>query len=212
MNAFKRIAGLGLVAGSVMAATCHAGSHTVSVSQLDAGQLSESQVAITDLSAPSVPGKSFAAATLMNAPVQKLCSLITDYTAYPSFMPNTDKTRVSYAGEDYAVIDMTLKLPLGKIKKYRLRMELQSTPQACHLAWKMIPWEELKPDETIGDTSGYWHLTPHPSNRSKTVVEYFVYADPGPVPFGLGWIVDMMSKESLPRTLEAVREKAASLQ
>jgi hypothetical protein len=36
-----------------------------------------------------------------------------------------------------------------------------------------------------------------------------VYADPGPVPFGFGWIVDMMSKRSLPRTLEALRARAA---
>lgn len=45
--------------------------------------------------------------------------------------------------------------------------------------------------------------------RGKTVVQYYVYTDPGSVPLGAGWIVDSMSKDSLPKTLEALRARAA---
>lgn len=183
-------------------------SHAVSQPPNESGQAGEQQVTITDFSNPSSPGRTFAANTVIDAPVQKLCAILQDYLGYVQFMPNMDNARVVQAAGDYSVVDMTLKLPLGKMKRYRLRLEPKVTPQACHLSWKQIPWEELKPDDTIADTFGYWHLTPHPAQSSKTVVEYFVYADPGYVPFGFRWIVDLMSKDGLPKTLEALRGRA----
>ncbi|NEX64055.1 SRPBCC family protein [Noviherbaspirillum galbum] len=172
---------------------------------------SDSDIAITDFSKPSSPGRTFAARTVINAPVQKLCGILLDYPEYPAFMPNTDNASVIQAADDFAIVNMTLKLPLGKIKKYRLRLEPRNTPQTCHLSWKQVPWEDLKADDTIADTSGYWHLVPHPANPARTVVDYFVYADPGYVPFGFRWIVDILSKESLPKTLESLRARAAEL-
>lgn len=196
-----------LLAAVLAASVSHAISQP-SQSSSESVSNSEQQVTITDFSNPSSPGRTFAANTVIDAPLHKLCAIIQDYPGYPNFMPNTDATKIVQAGSDFSVVDMTLKLPLGKMKRYRLRLEPKVTPQACHLSWKQIPWEELKPDDTIADTSGYWHLTPHPVNPAKTVVEYFVYADPGYVPFGFRWIVDLMSKESLPKTLEALRGRA----
>ncbi|HEX2531448.1 MAG TPA: hypothetical protein VHK70_08250 [Burkholderiaceae bacterium] len=175
---------------------------------IDFSHLSEDRIAIADLSKADDPGKTFLAATVIGAPLQRICSIILDFPDYPSFMPNTDKTRIVYTDGEHSVVDITLKLPLGKIKRYRLKMESKTGGQSCRLSWKLIPWEGLTPDETIADTSGYWRLAPHPANADKTIVEYFVYADPGRVPFGLGWIVDWMSERSLPKTLEAVRDRA----
>ncbi len=106
------------------------------------------------------------------------------------------------------MIDVTLKLPMGKIKKYRLRMEPIVTPDKCTLAWSQLPWKGLKPEETIADTFGYWDIAPAPT-AGKSVVRYVVSTDPGPIPFGLGWIVDSLSKDSIPQTLDALRKKAA---
>ena len=176
---------------------------------LDASTLSETKVLVTDVSAPSAPGKTFRAATIIGAPVKKLCAIIVDYPAYNTFMPNVTHAQVSSMTDSYALVDMTLGLPLGKIKRYRLKLEPKISQNACHLAWKLVPWEGLKVEETIADTTGYWQLNAHPSDPNKTVVEYVVFADPGPVPFGTGWVVNSMSKQSLPNTLEAVRSKAA---
>ncbi|HYD80069.1 MAG TPA: SRPBCC family protein [Paucimonas sp.] len=178
---------------------------------LDIDTLSERQIAIYDISKPAEPGKTFFAATVMNAPLRQLCAIILDYPRYPQFMPNTADTRIVPAAGEQSLIDMTLALPLGKTKKYRLRMEAATGELSCRLAWKLVP-SGLRLEDTIADTTGHWHLTPHPADQDKTVVEYLVHADPGPVPFGFGWIVDLMSKRSLPRTLEALRERAAALQ
>ncbi|WP_229413305.1 SRPBCC family protein [Massilia violaceinigra] len=176
---------------------------------IDTAKLTETAVAIADVSKAGQPGKAFMAATIINAPVPKLCAMIQDYAAYPNFMPNVEKVAV-LRKDDASQVDMTLKLPLGKVKKYRLRMEPKVSAAQCQLSWKMLPWEGLKAEEAIADTTGYWLLVPHGADKNKTIVKYMVYTDPGPVPMGLGWIVDSMSRGSMPKTLEALRQRAAA--
>ena len=168
----------------------------------------ETRVDVADVSKPGAPGKSYLAETVIAAPMPKLCGIVTDYAAYPGFMPNTDQAKVVQSTDAYTLVDMTLKLPMGKIKKYRLRMEPKSAPASCHLAWKLVPQPALKQEDTIADTTGYWDIVPLAADRYKSVVKYSVYSDPGPVPMGLGWIVDSLGKDSLPKTLEALRAKA----
>jgi hypothetical protein len=153
-----------------------------------------------------MPGKAFTAWTLVPASVARLCAMVQDYPSYASYMPNTKSAQPVGAGEGYVLVDMTLDLPLGQEKKYRLRLEAQQPePAQCKLAWRLVP-TGLAASDTIADTTGYWLFKPQ---ADQTLVEYHVYADPGPVPFGFGWIVDMMSRRSLPRTLEALRAQAA---
>jgi hypothetical protein len=174
---------------------------------IDMNALTDQQVTMVDQSKADQAGKTFLAATLINAPVQKICAVIQNYADYPSFMPNVAKVKVASAGDDSSVLDMTLHLPLGKVKKYCLKMTPKQSAQQCQLSWKMLPWEGLKADETIADTLGYWLITPSTANPAKTVVKYFVFTDPGPVPMGLGWIVDSLSKDSIPKMLDALRNK-----
>ena len=165
----------------------------------------EPAVRMEDLSKPGNPGKTFLANTVINVPMARLCDVIQDYAQYPAFMPNTHKTSVSPGENKTSLVEITLHLPLGKVKRYRLRMTPNVTPQQCRLDWKQVPWEGLAPDETIRDTSGYWLLTPQASNPNATQVSYRVATDPGPVPLGLGWIVDSMSRDSIPKMLESLR-------
>lgn len=154
-------------------------------------------------------GQAFVATTTMQAPVSKICALLQDYRSYPRFMPNTEQVQIGASSPDFTVLDMTLKLPLGKIKKYRLRMEPKVSAQSCQLSWTMLPWEGLPAEQTIADTRGSWQLSAVPGHAQATWVKYTVYTDPGPVPLGLGWIVDSLSKNSIPQTLEAVRQRAS---
>jgi hypothetical protein len=150
-------------------------------------------------------GKSFAAITVMAAPVRRLCEILRNYPAYPRFMPNTEKVEIYKAAADATWVNMTLKLPMGKVKKYRLRMEPVVDESTCRLSWHLVPWEGLALEETIADTRGYWLLKPISNNITKTVVQYVVSTDPGPVPLGLGWIVDELSEHSIPKMLNALR-------
>ncbi len=174
---------------------------------LDVSKLNETSVQMVDQSRAGVAGKTFEAGTIINATTQKLCATIQNYADYPSFMPNTAKASASKQGDDATLVEMTLHLPLGKVKKYRLKMSPSLRAGSCSLTWKLVPWEGLKPDETILDTVGYWELTPLAGNANKTIVKYHVFTDPGPVPLGFGWIVDSLSKDSIPKMLDALRSK-----
>jgi len=171
----------------------------------DLAALEGGAVQVLEAPSPGLPGKAFTAWTLVPAPVARLCATVQDYPAYSSYMPNTKSALPVESGDGFVLVDMTLGLPLGQEKKYRLRLEPQQ-PDAgqCKLSWRLVP-TGLAQKDTIADTTGYWLFKPLPGDSGKTLVEYHVYADPGPVPFGFGWIVDMMSKRSLPRTLEALR-------
>jgi len=150
----------------------HAHTHTVPPESIDAARLSDTSVTVLDVTQANGVGKSFIAGTVIDAPMKKLCSIIQDFPGYPDFMPNMSQTRVVRTEGTASVVDMTLKLPLGKIKKYRLRMEPAVGEQTCRRSWRLVPWEGLKPEETIVDTTGYWHLAPSASDRNKTVVKY----------------------------------------
>jgi hypothetical protein len=180
---------------------------TQALAAIDMSSLSETEVAMEDQSQAGKAGKAFLAATIINAPMAKICTQIQDFAQYPAFMPNTAKTSVSAGPDKTSLVEITLSLPLGKIKKYRLKMTPNVTPQQCRLEWKQVPWSGLKQDETIADTSGYWLLTANAADPNKTVVSYFVFTDPGPVPLGLGWIVDSMSRDSIPKMLAALRNR-----
>lgn len=170
------------------------------------------EVQLTDISKQGMPGKTFAASTSMPASVATLCAAIQDYASYPQFMPNVDKVKVAPAGAGASLVDITLKLPMGKTKQYRLKMTPATNAGSCQLRWKLVPTEGLSPDETIADTSGLWQLAPEASDASQTSIKYQVYTDPGPVPMGFGWIVDSMSRDSIPKMFEALRKRVAARQ
>ncbi|MBE3026425.1 hypothetical protein [Janthinobacterium sp. GW458P] len=81
---------------------------------------------------------------------------------------------------------------------------------SCSLSWKLVPMEGLKVEDTIADTSGYWQLWSDPLDAGAAAVKYQVYTDPGPVPMGLGWIVDSMSRDSIPKMFDALRARVAA--
>ncbi|MGK5024939.1 SRPBCC family protein [Janthinobacterium sp. RB2R34] len=166
-------------------------------------------VNLVDISKPGAPGKTFAASTTVPASVATVCAAIQDFAGYPQFMPNVDKIKVAPAGGGASLIDVTLKLPMGKIKQYRLKMTPKVTDASCQLAWKLVPMEGVKTEDTIADTSGYWQLSPDPQLAQGTTIKYQVYTDPGPVPMGLGWIVDSMSRDSIPKMFDALRARVA---
>jgi hypothetical protein len=188
-----------------------AGAASAQAIKLDT--LSEDEVTLAEVPQASPLGRTYTAMTLMNASPHKLCAVVQDYGAYGRYMPGTRSAVVVPVPAEDAVpgqvlVDMAIELPLGKVKRYRLQFDAKTSASTCQLSWKLVPRADLKVEDTIGDTKGYWMFSAAPGKAGKSVVEYFIYADPGPLPFGLGWIVDMLSKRSPPKTVEALRGEA----
>lgn len=149
--------------------------------------------------------RAFLSHAVIAAPIAAVYRVLIDFSAYPEFMPNVEKVAVREADQQGARLDYHLGLPLGVKKRYRLKLTYKIGEDAADIAWQLIPWPELSAAETIRDTTGYWHLTR--MGREKTLVEYQVRTDPGAVPFGFGWIVDALTKGSLPAILEGTRKR-----
>jgi ribosome-associated toxin RatA of RatAB toxin-antitoxin module len=153
------------------------------------------------------PGKAFEAVAIMKAKREIIRDIVMDYPRYPEFMPNVSRIEILAQDENTALLNQTLSLPLGKIKKYRIKLEAsEPDEQTSLIQWQLQPWPELKPEETIRDTTGFWRIEELDAKRS--LVLYHVYTDPGKIPFGLGWIVDILSKDSVPDVVTRTRERA----
>jgi hypothetical protein len=176
---------------------------------IDAARLSGDRVAVEEVLPAPAHGRTFQAATMIAAPVDKLCAIIQDYPRYPAFMPNVARATVIGRAPEGATVDLAFDLPLGQHKRYRLLLTPAVAPGACRLSWKMLPLTGVDPADTIAATTGAWQLASQPGNPAATRVDYLVYTDPGPVPFGFGAVVDAMSKRSLPATLDGLRRRAA---
>jgi ribosome-associated toxin RatA of RatAB toxin-antitoxin module len=168
--------------------------------------LQEGTILVKEIPDEAKGYQTFLAHAVIAAPLAKIYKVLIDFSSYPEFMPNVEKIVVRTADQQEARLEYHLGLPMGVKKRYRLKMTYKIAADAAEIGWELIPWPGLSPAETIRDTTGYWRLTPLPGD--KTLVEYQVRSDPGDIPFGAGWIVDMLTKEGLPDVIESTRKRA----
>lgn len=169
-------------------------------------------VALREIANPGKAGKTFEAIALVHGTVDEIYAVLQDRERYSEFVPNVAKVEVTDTTEAYGRANFTLKLPLGKVKKYRVQYWSERNGATLRMFWKLIPWEgaALPESQTIVDTTGYWTI--QPSDRDGyLLVLYHVYTDPGKIPIGLGWIVDILTKDSLPDLLKATRKRIDTL-
>jgi uncharacterized membrane protein len=164
-------------------------------------------VIVREIPDGSEAGRTFEAIGLFDALIDDIYNVIADFEKYDQFMPNIVNVRVLKENSSSAVMNYTLGLPLGKLKKYRLSMTFLKDENRATLKWKMIDWPGIKKSETINDTTGYWLLENYHGSKSGVLVLYHVYTDPGHIPWGLGWIVDFLTKRTVPNIVKNTRER-----
>lgn len=199
-----------LVAGLLAIPTLLNAANAISLNDQEKKLLAQEKIVVRELDAAGKKGRTFEAIGLIKAHRNSVLKVLTDYKKYPEFMPNVSSIEIVEQTGNYAVLNYSLALPLGNIKKYRLKIA-ESAPenQVSILEWQIQPWPELKREETITDTTGYWRIEEQSANKS--LVLYHVYTDPGPIPFGLGWIVDVLSKNSVPKVLLQTQKRTEKL-
>lgn len=165
------------------------------------------EIIVREQSTNGNPGKVVEAVGIIEAKGEVIRDIVMDYASYPDFMPNVSRLEILQQDETTAILNYFLTLPLGKTKKYRVSITAsEPAPKTSLIQWQLEPWPGLKPTETIQDTTGYWRIEELDAQRS--LVLYHIYIDPGKIPFGLGWVVDMLSKDSVPEVLAKTRERA----
>ncbi len=148
---------------------------------------------------------------LIPGTVAQVSSVLTDYASYPKFMPDVKKTTVRISADKRKIVDHALGLPLGFVKKYRLKFHAKNSRGRTQLSWKKLPWPELKDKETVVDTYGQWILEDFPGADGQVLAYYRIYTDPGNIPLGTGWIVDTMTTESIEDMFKAIARRVKDL-
>jgi len=144
---------------------------------------------------------------LIEGTLQEVYTVLTDYKSYPEFMPNVKKVSIGSSTDEGTVVDYELGLPMGVVKKYRLMLWSKNEANQVLLFWRKLAWPGLKPKETVIDTYGQWILEDFPEKDNQVLAYYRVYTNPGKIPFGTGWIVDILTKESIPNIIKGTRRR-----
>ncbi len=120
-------------------------------------------------------------------------------------MPNVAAVRVCDVTGPHSVVEVKLHLPLGVKKQYRLKFSWTRDDSGFELTWEKVPWPELKPSQTIADTSGFWIIRKF--EDGGLIAVYHLYTDPGHVPLGLAGIAQRLARSKIPDGIVKLRER-----
>ena len=148
---------------------------------------------------------------LIEGTLEQVSGVVADFKNYPKFMPNVSEITVRSSAGQAAVVDYKLGLPLGIVKRYRLKFWSKKEDTRYQLSWKKLPWPELRPKETVVDTYGQWIVEDFPDKDNHVLAYYRVYTDPGKIPFGTGWIADALTKKSMPEMFRRMQTRVKEL-
>ena len=168
------------------------------------------EIIMRELEAEQKRGQSIETIGLMPATGEILVQVLTDYATYPEFMSAVDTIEIVDAAGDTTTLNYILRPMLGLTKKYRIKIApARLDEKVWKIEWRLVVWPGLTEMETIGDTQGYWLIIEESPTRS--LIQYYVYTDPGYVPFGLGGIVDALGKSSIEEVFQETRAHAEKM-
>lgn len=130
---------------------------------------------------------------IINAPVEKVFDVITQYERYPEFLPEVKEIRT--ANRQGNTVDVHYKVDVVKTIRYSIRVT-EERPR--RMAWSFIEGEMMK------DNKGSWVL--EPEGEGKTRATYNVEMALGLlVPKA---VVNALVDTSLPKMLDAFKRRA----
>jgi hypothetical protein len=181
-----------------------------SLTTVERSELLRGKIVLRELPNPGRPGRTFEALGLLPCGLDEAFAVITDFRRYAEIMPHVKRAVVKTEDGAGCVVEIRLSLPLGQSRRYQLRFESAKADGEFLVFWQKVPWPELRPGETIKDTSGRWRVQQF--TGGGLLASYLVYADPSPVPLGLTGLAAVFGKRSLPDVIEKVRRRIRTLQ
>ncbi|MDQ6989710.1 MAG: hypothetical protein Q9M19_07490 [Mariprofundaceae bacterium] len=173
----------------------------------DIKKLEAGRVVLQNQTLEGAPAEHVQAFIIVDAPVTHVFALIKDFPQLVAYAPYVENIEVLRQSEQQAVVNYALALPFGVTSRYRLQLSFEQHGLSRTMVWKSVPWAGLKAEETIVSSTGYWWLEPG-QDDGQTLLTYQTITDPGHVPFGLGWIVDILSRSGVVDLLKSTKQRA----
>jgi hypothetical protein len=181
----------------------------VALSPEERALILKGKIILRNLPNPGRKGRTYEAVGILQGSLDEAFAVLTDFGGYADYMPNVAAVRVCDVTGPCSVVEVKLRLPLGVKKQYRLRYTSARNDSGFEVSWQKLPWLELKPSQTVADTSGFWSVRTF-EDRGLLAV-YHVYTDPGHVPLGLTGIAQGVARSKIPAGISKLRERMQSL-
>ena len=181
----------------------------VALSPEERALILKGKIVLRDLPNPGRKGRTYEAVGILQGSLDEAFAVLTDFGAYADYMPNVAAVRVCDVTGPCSVVEVKLHLPLGVKKQYRLRYTSARYDSGFEVSWQKLPWLELKPSQTVIDTSGFWSVRTF-EDRGLLAV-YHIYTDPGHVPLGLTGVVQGVARSKIPGGISKLRERMQRL-
>jgi hypothetical protein len=181
----------------------------VALSPEERALILKGKIVLRDLPNPGRKGRTYEAVGILQGSLDEAFAVLTDFGAYADYMPNVAAVRVCDVTGPCSVVEVKLHLPLGVKKQYRLRYTSARYDSGFEVSWQKLPWLELKPSQTVIDTSGFWSVRTF-EDRGLLAV-YHIYTDPGHVPLGLTGVAQGVARSKIPAVISKLRERMQSL-
>jgi|GEM_PF-1726255 len=166
------------------------------LSKADLKKIKQGKIVVHKVGKATDSGQLFEAFGIVNASPKKLMSFMSDYPSRVGIMPHMEKVVANWNG-NMAVVDITIKVAFSTLS-YRLNVK--------HFGNYYIEWEYVHGD--IKNTEGSYKFFPL-AKGTKTLVVYQETSDPGvPLP---QFILDMLTKNSIPDVIRAMRKGTARM-
>lgn len=177
---------------------------------LEQQAIADGDVVLRELTSALPEGQLIETVGIIRSTQEALIDLLTDYHSYPEFMTDVAAVEVVEAVGDSSILNYYLKPILGYAKQYRLRIApTRLSEKVWKLEWSLVSWPGLSPSQTIQDTRGYWLIIAEAPQQM--LVQYSVDSDPGPIPFGLASLVEVLAKSKVKAVFEETRQRAEQL-
>jgi ribosome-associated toxin RatA of RatAB toxin-antitoxin module len=132
---------------------------------------------------------------VINAPMERVFSVIADYAKYPEFLPEVKNVRTSRRQGT----DLDVHYEVEVLKKIRYTLRIKEEPPN-RISWTFVEGELMR------DNRGQWVL--EAAGEGKTRATYSIEMKLGPlVPKS---IVNVLVDSSLPKMLEAFKKRSES--
>jgi ribosome-associated toxin RatA of RatAB toxin-antitoxin module len=132
---------------------------------------------------------------VINAPMERVFSVIADYAKYPEFLPEVKNIRTSRRQGT----DLDVHYEVEVLKKIRYTLRIKEEPPN-RISWTFVEGELMR------DNRGQWVL--EAAGEGKTRATYSIEMKLGPlVPKS---IVNVLVDSSLPKMLEAFKKRSES--
>ena len=162
--------------------------------------LQHGDIILKHIESKNGPGEHYHGYILIEESMENVFQAISQLEDYPQFMPHVAKVE-SLNKKQPTHFRYFIELPMGITYQYQISTVIYESSKSSWLTWKLEDWEE----NDIKDTWGQWVLSSYPKTNF-ILVQYQVYTDVGNIPFGLGWVVDLLTEYSLPDILISTKE------